>query len=563
MRMCKLILCSVWLWTCLALGGTARTPVLATPQGRLRGVLGPDGQRRYYGIPYATAGRFQAPREAPPWSGVLEAVDRFRSCPQMLFSAVVGSEECLVLDVHAPARVRSARGLPVMVFIHGGAYYYGTRAHYDPEYLVAKDVVVVVINYRLNVLGFLCVNGVSNLGLRDQVAALRWVRQNIAAFGGAPGDVTLCGQSAGAAAATMHLVSRASRGLFHKVIAMSGSLLAPWAFNLEPQAPALNDARKLAPADTERDIYEVFLNSPIDDLIRATADTSVDPRYFKYSPCMDSNATDPFFLGAPYDMLRKGEFTKVPMMIGHAEDEGVLFFGLREREILKKLDEEFEERLPSVFSWCPSNRRAIAGALRSHYFGAGSVSEAAGRGLVDFYSDWIVRGTHDAFLRLLASVSDEPIYNYIFSYRGSRNFATMLAKLRGGAGSGASATHSDDIFYIFKPGGLPLPVTPSDRTFIDRLTLLITNFMRFGDPTPASRSSALSFRWPRWNASVALRLSGSPQPVRSRAGTASGPFLRALCMHGQRGHVPCDSAAICATNSTFTRVNLGSAVGTP
>ncbi|XP_013162709.1 PREDICTED: uncharacterized protein LOC106114157 [Papilio xuthus] len=277
---------------------------------------------------------------------------------------------------------------------------------------------------------------------------------------------------------------------------------------------------------------------------------------------MDSNATDPFFFGAPYDLLKNGEFTKVPMMIGHAEDEGVLFFGLTERVILKKLDEEFEERLPSVFSWCPANRKEIARQLRSHYFGAASISGAAGRGLVDFYSDWIVRGTHHAFLRLLASVSHEPIYNYIFSYRGSRNFATMLAELRGGGGSGAGATHSDDIFYMFKPGGLPLPLTPNDRTFIDRLTLLITNFMRYGDPTPPShRSPLLPFLWPRWNMSMGLQLSGSPKPVRRRAGMDGGPFLRALCTHGRRGHVPCDSAAFCVTNSTNRRVNLDSAVG--
>ncbi|XP_068620518.1 esterase E4-like [Battus philenor] len=499
--------CSSWL---------AFTPALETRQGLLRGVRSPSGQNSYYGIPYARSERFQPPREPRRWKGVLEAVDRFGSCPQMLLSLVVGAEECLALDVHAPAHAPPRALLPVLVFIHGGAYYYGTKAHYDPEYLVLKGVVVVVINYRLNVLGFLCVNGISNLGLRDQVAALKWVKENISAFGGDPDNVTLCGQSAGASAVTMHMIAPSSRGLFHKAIAMSGSAFAPWAFNLEPYAPALRDARKLAPAHTERDVYEVFLNSSLDNLIRATRDTSVDPRHFKYSPCMDSNATDPFFSATPYDAFARGDFARVPLMVGHAEEEGILFYGLADQDILRKMDDSFPDRLPSVFSWCPGNREMVGASLRAAYFGTRNITRRAAGDLVRFYSDWIVRGTHDDFVRLAAAGA--PVYSYVFAYRGGRNFASLIA------GLGAErTTHSDDIFYVFKPGGLPLPLSPADAAFVHRFTLLIANFMEFGDPTPPG--SKLPFLWPRTDGHSALRLGGTEE--RAKRSAAAGAEERA------------------------------------
>ncbi|CAG5055736.1 unnamed protein product [Parnassius apollo] len=514
------------------------TPVIETTQGKIRGLRSISGQNRYYGIPYAVSKRFQPPKEPRKWEGVYDAVDRFRSCPQMLFSFVFGSEDCLVLDVYNPESAKPTDSLPVMVFIHGGAYYYGTKAHYDPEYLVTKNVIVVVINYRLNVLGFLCVNGISNLGLRDQVAALKWVKNNIASFGGDPDNVTLCGQSAGASAVTMHMITKFSKGLFHKVIAMSGSVFTPWAFNLEPLTPALKDAQKIAPANTEEEIYKIFMNSPLDDLMRATEDTSVNPKYFKYSPCIDFNTTDPFFYDTPYNIFKRGEFNKVPMIIGHAEVEGILFYGLTDNEFLGKLNEEFHERLPSIFSWCSEkNKKNISAILRSHYFGERRITKDFATGLVQYYSDWIIHSTHNDFLKLLTTLSDKPVYNYIFSYQGYRNFAKLISGVEM-----KETTHSDDVFYVFKPAGLPLLLSSSDRIFIDRLTSMITNFMKFGDPTP-SPNTLLPVRWPHSNASTALRLAETLQVVSPSSG--SEVFRDVLCTYGRAGHVPCESTVLC------------------
>jgi para-nitrobenzyl esterase len=190
-------------------------------------------------IPYAAPPvgplRFRAPEPVPSWPDVLDAT-RFGyaahshrlSSPVGLLKRQLQDEDCLTLNVCAPSE-RGGPPRPVLVFIHGGGYFEGTSALpvHDPKPLVAKfGIVLVTINYRLGGLGFVdfsqyATDFQSNLGLRDQVAALQWVRRNIAAFGGDPANVTLWGQSAGGSGVLTHLMLPASRGLFHRAIAQS------------------------------------------------------------------------------------------------------------------------------------------------------------------------------------------------------------------------------------------------------------------------------------------------------------------------------------------------------
>ncbi|EWC63657.1 Carboxylesterase, type B [Actinokineospora spheciospongiae] len=192
---------------------------------------------RARGVRYATAGRFERPEAVRPWSGVVDATRRGPICPQPpsrlgfatgeFTDGMVHSEDCLVVTVAAPA---GADGLPVLVWIHGGAYVEGTGecAKYDPVALAAEaGVVVVNVSYRVGVLGYLAptqAGGADNLGLRDQVLALRWVRDNIADFGGDPGNVTAFGQSAGADSVLALMLSEEADGLFHRAIMQSAPL---------------------------------------------------------------------------------------------------------------------------------------------------------------------------------------------------------------------------------------------------------------------------------------------------------------------------------------------------
>ncbi|MEQ8860951.1 MAG: carboxylesterase family protein [Pseudomonadales bacterium] len=255
------------LWILLAaLAGSGCSPqrsaAVSTSDGDVQGVI-EDGVRVFRGIPYAEAPvgdlRWRAPRPAPAWDGVREVTDYGPACWQAtdagdamflnalaegsgmpgygrwLITTLAGmaapevSEDCLYLNVVAP--VAPAEALPVMVWIHGGGHQFGSANPYESHSLPARGVVLVTINYRLGLYGFLAhpqlaaedAHGSSgNYGMLDQIAALQWVQANIAAFGGDPDNVTIFGESAGGHSVGQLMVSPPARGLFHRAIAQSG-----------------------------------------------------------------------------------------------------------------------------------------------------------------------------------------------------------------------------------------------------------------------------------------------------------------------------------------------------
>ncbi|MGH2486313.1 MAG: carboxylesterase/lipase family protein, partial [Ktedonobacterales bacterium] len=217
--------------------------IVQTRDGVVRGTVA-DGVVSWRGIPYAAAPvgdlRFHAPRPMQPWPDVRDATAFGLICPQLpdqmdaLFGveAPPSGEDCLTLNVWSPTADDALR--PVMVWIHGCAFENGSSAAlwYDgTRFARDGDVVVVSLNYRLGPLGFLCLDelggaeyaGSGNVGLLDQIAALRWVRDNITAFGGDPGNVTVFGESAGAMSIATLLGTPSARGLFHKAILQSGA----------------------------------------------------------------------------------------------------------------------------------------------------------------------------------------------------------------------------------------------------------------------------------------------------------------------------------------------------
>ncbi|MBF6351516.1 carboxylesterase family protein [Nocardia flavorosea] len=214
-------------------GEEPRAPVIHLDTGAVRGTEA-DGVARFRGIPYAAPPvgerRWQAPQPPESWRGVRDAATSGPVClqpeaPEMP-QGLDQSEDCLTIDVTAPSGDSGAAGRPVLVWIPGGGFVTGAGSIYDPARLVRTgDLVVVTVNYRLGVFGFYAhpeLRG-SNFGLQDQIAALSWVRDNIARFGGDPGRVTLAGASAGAMSACTLLTAPPARGLFQQAIVASGS----------------------------------------------------------------------------------------------------------------------------------------------------------------------------------------------------------------------------------------------------------------------------------------------------------------------------------------------------
>jgi len=230
-------------------------PLVTISGGVVRGAVVPGGYA-FLGLPYAAppAGdlRWRPPRPPAGWPGVRDATRFAPSCPQPQNPALTGptSEDCLYLNVYTPTLGGGGGGLPVLVWIHGGRFTLGAGRDYDGTKLAADGIVVVTVNFRIGVLGFLSHPALAsrpggpsgNYGLMDQQAALRWVQRNIRQFDGDPHNVTIAGQSSGGTSVLAHLVCRGSHGLFHRAIVQSGS----FALTQRPLATAEADGEAFA-----------------------------------------------------------------------------------------------------------------------------------------------------------------------------------------------------------------------------------------------------------------------------------------------------------------------------
>ena len=306
--------------------------IATPPTGAVEGEQG-RGVIRFKGIPYATANRFAPPARLVPWSGTRDGTRHGPIPPQppSRLRAAMGDferprdEDCLTLTIATPAADAGAR--PVLVFLHGGAYWTGAGSldWYDGGVLAAENGCVVVgVNYRLGALGFLAHPAVApaNLGLADMVAALGWVRDNIAAFGGDPGCVTLVGQSAGAHAIMMLLAEPTSAGLFHHGVLMSTPAdLAP-----KTSAAAVQDAEFLAAA----------IGIPVAGLTEAPVQSLLDAGLkLARAGARFADATPPFYpvndaLAEPAlfvtTVARAAAARGVPLVIGTTREEMHAFF---------------------------------------------------------------------------------------------------------------------------------------------------------------------------------------------------------------------------------------------
>lgn len=317
-------------------GAAAAAPdplLVVTDQGVLRGALGP-GVLEFKGIPFARPPvgerRFAPPQTAGPWHGVLDAT-RYRSaCPQVSRFGVTDAsddENCLYLNVTVPASARhGAAKRPVMVWIHGGAFVGGSANLYPLDYLSRNgDLVVVSINYRLGALGFLSHPAFAaahhgSLGLEDQREALRWVKRNIAAFGGDSSNVTLAGESAGAASVCLQLIAvTESRGLFQKAIVQSLAC----GLRLTTAVEASHVGEKLAQQLHCLDAAAAdacLRAASIHDLLAAqTAVSAVDRRAF--TPSVGSTSVPR--QGA--EAFATGRFLRMPIINGGNRDEMRLY----------------------------------------------------------------------------------------------------------------------------------------------------------------------------------------------------------------------------------------------
>jgi carboxylesterase type B len=309
-----------------------RSLIVSTSDGTLAGKHA-EGVAQFLGVPYAAPPtgklRWQAPRPARPWRGIREATAYGSECPQSASSSgpQQDTESCLFLNVFMPAGQEPApgtgtraAGLPVLLMIHGGGLATGGGDLVDGSLLARTgDIVVVSVNYRLGVLGFLNVPGLSgtalaahgNFGLLDQEAALRWVHSNVARFGGDPGQVTIAGESAGGWSVCALMSSPPARGLFSRAIMESGS--CPSRSPSDAQAAGLAFARH-AGCGHGATAAACLRRTPASALVSAS--TGYGPQFTSGGPDLPV---------PPATAVAAGLYTRVPLLIGTNHDEGRTF----------------------------------------------------------------------------------------------------------------------------------------------------------------------------------------------------------------------------------------------
>ncbi|ROO33644.1 carboxylesterase [Salinisphaera orenii YIM 95161] len=455
--------------------GASRTAIVETANGPVQGLIA-DGVSQFLGIPFAASPvgdlRWRPPESPESWTETLETTAYGDFCAQTntlgVFASPSASEDCLYLNVFAPRDMDPEAELPVMVWIYGGALFAGESDDYDGSKLVAQgDVVVVTFNYRLNVFGFLSHpalddrgQAVSNYGLMDQQFAFRWVKDNIAAFGGDPDNVTIFGESAGGRSVLAHLVSPAASGLFERAIIQSGAGL-PTTDLASAEAEGVAFAEQVgcqsdAPEQTTQ-------------CLRALSVEEIQSMALGYQSRQILPLDGTILTQTLDQALTSGDFNQVPIVSGTNKDENTLFIGLAELNSGSALTaDEYTSQIESRYG--DDAEQVLAAYPLTEYDTPGAASSA-----VTTDSDYVCPALEEA-RRFSQYV---PLYAYEFIDRTAPAYAPPVSFDYG-------AYHTSEIQYLFPlyagGQGTPQALDDAQQALSDDMVGYWTRFADVADP---------------------------------------------------------------------------------
>jgi para-nitrobenzyl esterase len=460
-------------------------------QGKVHGKLINEGKvRAFLGIPYAAPPvgdlRWKAPQSPKKFDGEFDATKWGRHCAQnpvfedMIFQDSTGpgdkgSEDCLSLNIYTPAAKEKAK-LPVMFWIHGGGYSGGSASEprHNGDFIPLKGVVLVTINYRLGVFGFMATpelateqgGSAGNYGLMDMVAALQWVKKNIGDFGGDPNDVTIFGESAGSFATSTLMAAPPAQGLFAKVVGESGGAVASGPLAMQPVSVVGPKEDDWAKANLGTTSLAELRAMPTDKILAAAGKRGT----VGFGPDIDGK----FLTEAPVDIYKAGQQAKVPLLAGFNRDEGFfLGVGMTVEKWKAMAAQRFPEKVDEFLKLFPGNTDAEA--MRS---------------ATDFGGDQFIAYGTWKWIEMDRKTGDKDIYRY------KLDLAAPPSKFH----PGSYAFHSDDIEYVFgtldtRPGAT---WRPEDYKLSDQMMSYWTNFAKKGDPNGVDGEGKPLPEWPKY-----------------------------------------------------------------
>jgi para-nitrobenzyl esterase len=454
---------------------SASGPQVKTASGTVEGKE--DGAVRVFlGIPYAAPRvgelRWKPPAALAKWHGVRKTTEFGAHCMQgkvygdMVFRDPGGSEDCLTLNVWVPAKTSGAK-LPVMVWIYGGGFEAGTtsEARQDGTHLAQQGVIVVSMNYRLSIFGFFVHpelaresghNAAGNYGFLDQTAALRWVHENIAAFGGDPGNVTIFGESAGSFSVSAQMASPLAKGLFQKAIGESGGAFYSAGLSFDSLAVREDKDVKIVSAKLGVSTLAELRAIPAQKLLDAFAPPQ--SQGFDFEPSVDG-----YFLPESVPAIfAAGKQNDVPLLAGWNHDEGsyeVVFNPQKPTaESMKaSAQKDFGDKAPEFMRLYPSD-----------------TAEQTLRSAQDFAGDHFIAFSTWEWMESQSRTGKQPIYRFRFD----------LGPPADPKGPQLGAYHSSEIEYVFGQLDSKAGVAwrPEDRQLSEEMQKYWSNFARSGDP---------------------------------------------------------------------------------
>ncbi|XP_046480871.1 carboxylic ester hydrolase-like isoform X1 [Neodiprion pinetum] len=467
-------------------------PKVVTSLGPIEGhyQMSSEGHRieAYEGIPYAIPPignlRFEIAKPISSWTGVMMAKEPGPMCLQYgremksTVQKIRGSENCLYLNVYTRS-TSSPHGSPVIFFINGNSFMTGAGSDFGPEYLLNQDVILVTSDSRSGILGFLSTEDhivPGNMGMKDQVIALRWVKKNIGSFGGDPSRITIVGHSSGGISAQYFYLTNITAGMFQRGMSISGTVLQPQALIEKPLSKAKRVAALVGcPTGKIRSMVDCLKAQPADKIVLTIKDFELFQGVYStvFGPVVEKGHGDFKMIDRPpMESLALGFVQDLPWYCVGVEDDGLITSaGLLNNPLqLYLFDMNFGKIAPSLLGYndtVPESKKPeVTRLIKEKYFNKRPIDLLSAREVTKIITDWLYGIGNEKAARMHARAIRSPVRSCLFTYKGSHSITEILT----GNTMNYGVSQYDDLAYLF-----PLFFTPTSQQDL-KMQKIMTNF---------------------------------------------------------------------------------------